>query len=71
MRNGMYPDRPGATMTMSQRERRLLAAIEAELSQDATLTRLASLFTGPIMTPPDVWLSTRRPGNGRPGYSSS
>jgi hypothetical protein len=52
---------PGDTMTISQRERRVLDAIEGELTRDATLARLARLFTGPVPTPPDVWVGARRP----------
>jgi hypothetical protein len=47
-------------MTISQRERRVLNAIDGELSRDTTLARLARLFTGPVTTPPDVWLGAHR-----------
>jgi heme A synthase len=57
-------------MTISQRERRVLDAIDGELSRDATLARLVRLFTGPMTTPPDVWLGPRqtphRPTRTRP-----
>lgn len=46
-------------MTISRRQRRVLNAIDGELSLDTTLARLTRLFTGPIRTPPDVWLAMR------------
>lgn len=61
-------------MTISQREWRALNAIERELSLDAALTRLASLFTGPITVSPDARLGTvspdARPVVSRPAWNS-
>jgi hypothetical protein len=47
-------------MTISQRERCVLDAIDGELSRDTTLAQLVRLFTGPVTTPPDVWLGAHR-----------